>query len=174
MKCDSCGKNDAIIQIQRMENNAVNEIRLCLECAGKYGVAGPDGKLKIELVQEASEFFFEKETKENPSTSCPVCGRNIREIIQEERAGCSTCYESFKTELGRHLHKLGYNPVHKGRFPKRFSTWKRILIDKERLEKELKNAIQAENYESAASLRDKIAELDTISERKSDDIFFKT
>jgi len=105
------------------------------------------------ILQSASE-------KESTDLTCEVCGLTFAEFREHGVLGCRHDYDVFEEPLGALLERahqggehVGKVPRHVGRDQKRQNT---IL----RLRAELRGAIAAEDYERAASLRDRIKELE--------------
>jgi len=57
------------------------------------------------------------------------------------------------------IQKMYGNVQHRGKFPTRLETYKNFIFDVETLKEELKKAIAVEDYEHAASIRDRIKEI---------------
>ena len=68
---------------------------------------------------------------------CPVCGSTLADITKNGRLGCGECYTVFG---GMPLPKPKKHPEEKA--------------DAHELEAKLKEAIEAENFEEAARIRD--------------------
>jgi len=68
--------------------------------------------------------------------------------------GCPECYRWFREEIAELLEREDLGGDHAGRVPRRLIPLKRLLIDRERLKDELRQAIQSEEYERAAGIRD--------------------
>ena len=75
--------------------------------------------------------------------------RRVHGVLRRSSAGRSAA------SLGR-LHGKAQ---HRGELPRRLATYKTLLIDVESLKRRLKSAVRSENYEEAARIRDRIAEL---------------
>ncbi|HPU62840.1 MAG TPA: UvrB/UvrC motif-containing protein, partial [Mobilitalea sp.] len=85
------------------------------------------------------------------------------EFLQRGRFGCAECYRSFHKELGKTLRGIQGAEVHTGKRPKGFltSTDRMVqgLSEADRLALELQEAIEKEEFEEAARLRDLIRQL---------------
>ena len=95
--------------------------------------------------------------------ACPGCGTTAGEFKVSGRLGCARCYETFKGALLPVLERVHDATSHRGRMPgpvaprtddNRASKLRRLLAE----------AIDAERYEEAANLRDKLQELETRGE----------
>lgn len=163
MLCDNCKKNIATTHIHTSVNGTVKDLHLCSYCAAEYGYLNNNG-----IVDMLASMFGESLLL-NPAASaikCPCCGSTFEDIANTGKAGCSECYNVFKDEFYPSLYRIHGKSRHIGKRPDK----NYINIDDnkaevqnneneiEKLKKELKNAIETENFERAAELRDKIKE----------------
>ena len=73
------------------------------------------------------------------------------------RLGCSLCYEAFKPHLSNLLKKIHGANQHQGRAPIKIPKEEKQKIETlQELKGQLLEAIQREDFELAAELRDKI------------------
>ena len=96
------------------------------------------------------------ESKAPVGQSCPVCGIDYQEFRASGKFGCSSDYRVFRKELDYLLDKVHGAVQHRGKMPVRvgMEMTRRRQIDE--LKKELTGAVDAEEYEQAANIRDKI------------------
>lgn len=91
---------------------------------------------------------------------CDMCGITLNELAREGKAGCPKCYETFSSELSDSLRRIHGNVAHTGRAPKllkdRLNKNKRLRT----LKNELQSAIESQEFEKAASIRDEIRSLE--------------
>ena len=98
------------------------------------------------------------------SLTCSSCGTTYEEFIQKGRFGCSECYRSFNGQLGKTLKSIQGAEQHTGKRPKGFvvatvnKAYKNIS-ESEKLAILLQEAIEKEEFEEAARLRDLIKQL---------------
>lgn len=95
---------------------------------------------------------------------CPGCGATWTQIGLDERVGCARCYATFRSSLAQLLEYVQRAPHHQGKSPR--AARKRVLrlehLRQRRdhqlqlLQNRLAEAVRAERYEEAATLRDKI------------------
>jgi|DewCreStandDraft_4_1066084.scaffolds.fasta_scaffold00843_37 protein arginine kinase activator len=160
MMCDFCGKERAVIRIRQMMGDETKELRLCEHCAKEQGILGA-GKDLQEGIGWLLQGLFEAVTpKTVAGVACPSCGTRFRDIRAKHQVGCAECYRVFTKELRKLLGIKQKDWIYTGRLPKRIETYKVILIDRANLKTRLEAAIQAEDYETAATLRDQLARLD--------------
>ena len=103
---------------------------------------------------------FGKEAKiEGKGLKCANCGMNQMEFRRRGQLGCSYCYQAFKPILLPLLKKLHGSTQHTGKLP--LTAGKEIVQQRgiQRLKERLQKAIQLEEFEEAAKLRDRIKEL---------------
>ncbi|MGN6368464.1 MAG: UvrB/UvrC motif-containing protein [Phycisphaerae bacterium] len=94
--------------------------------------------------------------------ACPICGMNWTTFKQSGLMGCSHDYELYETKLLPLLKRAQEGAIqHVGKVPhaRKTEAGDRQMTTL-RLRRELQKAIDAENYEQAASLRDQLRKLE--------------
>ncbi|MFW5690125.1 MAG: UvrB/UvrC motif-containing protein, partial [Spirochaetota bacterium] len=81
-------------------------------------------------------------------------------IRQTGRTGCAECYRVFRPQIQHLLEQSGLTETHEGRYPSRLGSFKRLLVDRESLRERLSHAIEGEDYEAAAVIRDQMRALE--------------
>lgn len=177
MLCERCGKKEATFYYKENMNGTVKTYKLCADCAAEMQKSGeiqsgfgenPFSKMLDFL--GGDDFFsggdslFGKligtpqKTVERSKT-CPLCGSTFGDFVNSGKAGCPMCYETFENELLPSIQRIHGRTAHTGQAPARF----RVENEKKQkiaaMEKELKEAIAAEQYEKAAELRDSLREI---------------
>jgi len=174
MQCDRCQKREAKILYTEIINGEKKEQHLCEECATDYtsfqmGKPIINKELTLgDLLSTILDGYYSNGVTEEVDSSksdlvCPSCGTTYEEFIQNGRFGCASCYQGFNKKLGKTLKGIQGSDVHTGKRPKGFvTTTDRILKDlteTERLALKLQEAVEKEEFEEAAKLRDQIKEL---------------
>ena len=90
---------------------------------------------------------------------CSGCGMSLPEFQQGAMYGCAKCYDTFHTIVEPLLMHYHSESQHVGKTPARGGGEAKKRQDRRRLQKQLDAAIQKEDYEEAARLRDRIKEL---------------
>jgi protein arginine kinase activator len=164
MKCELCGKAEALLHIQEIANGKRTELHICSACAERRGIYRDLAALKFSLSSLKPESAREtlaapKEKKPATGTiACGVCGYLFERFQESRRLGCPNCYFAFSQIVLNYLAEFQAGTVHTGRRPlsgRVAETEDRMT----RLTRELKKLVDREEYERAAVLRDKIANL---------------
>lgn len=158
MKCDHCNR-PATVHLTEIRGGKKLEKNLCEQCAAKLGSA--QGKGHTPINELLSKFVMEHSgaQTEQPA-ACEQCGITWAEFRQSGLLGCASDYDLFERDLTPLIqrahegatHHLGKTPGAKGSS----TAIQKRHIDLARLRKELQRAVEAEDYERAASLRDQI------------------
>ena len=159
MLCKNCGLRPATTHIKKIINGKVEEYHLCSECAAKLNVSSFD---PFDWSEIWGSFFGSKLPPDSGAgqKKCKSCGVSFSEIAKSGRLGCPDCYDTFYDELLPSLRKMHGKTKHVGRAPGAAvedNTTENEIID---LKSQLDTAIEQENYEQPAVLRDKIRELE--------------
>lgn len=174
MLCDRCQKRDAKILYTEIINGVKKEQHLCEECATDYTsfqmekpLMNSDltlGDLLSTLLDTYTAADKKKTGEPTPSLTCDSCNTTYDEFIQKGRFGCSHCYRSFQEQLGKTFKGIQGSDLHTGKRPKGYVTAgsDRIMKDFSEIEKlalKLQEAIEKEEFEEAARLRDLIKQM---------------
>ncbi len=159
MKCDACGLRDALIHVRQMEKNGFQELHLCEECAQERGfIREEDTEVSVgDLLAGLIDGATAQPGTPSPAV-CPRCGLAVAEFRKRGRAGCASCYEAFGDDVKRILSQMAPRPRHAGKLPRELSG--PAADDREDLAAELRAAVEGEDYERAARLRDRLRDLD--------------
>lgn len=164
--CQSCGIRLATLHLTQVVGGDRTELHLCDICAGEQGELTftdfPGGGFNIHSIL-AGLLNAEpqpKGTRGLHEHKCPVCGSDYRRFAEGGRLGCGECYKVFAGQLTPLLKRIHGNCSHHGKVPSRGA--REILLRRQsaELRRELKTAVDNEQYELAAELRDKLKNLD--------------
>lgn len=170
MKCEICSEHEAVVHIQQIIGSEVFELHLCDACAKQRGITSSDDAIELSISELLTGLVDVKEVSEEDVDKqvCPQCGKTFEEFRKDGRLGCTECYNSFHSEISQLLNNVSGHQQHNGKFPAKLKAYKTILIDKETMKQKLKKAIEEEDYEAAALIRDRIRELDHAIGEKSE------
>lgn len=156
MLCEKCGAKSATTHIRTVVNGVICERHLCNECAVSLGYVNTNSNNLTQML--SSMFGGTVELNENKVTTCAQCGLTINEIINNGKCGCAQCYSTFYDKLIPYIKKAQYGrQIHKGKIPNCKKTDVKPNDEKiMELKILLKKLVDAEKYEEAALVRDKI------------------
>jgi protein arginine kinase activator len=163
MICQSCGKAQATTHFKRIINGEVTEGHLCSECARALGVNDMFSGFNFRFSDLLSDFFADSPVAALSANSvrCDNCGSSFNDIVKSGRIGCADCYETFFDKLMPSIHRLHGNTKHEGKVPLNAVTNETDEQSKiTALREEMNRAIESEDFEKAASIRDEIKELE--------------
>jgi protein arginine kinase activator len=162
MLCDLCGKNQATVHLTEIIDNQITELHLCEECARAKSMEMEQQFGLADLLAGLAEFGKGVEEVESSKIKCPNCGLSYDEFKKIGKLGCSQCYNAFRRYLSSLLKKIHGSNKHVGKFPMKVASG----LDKEKkplleeLRQKLQRAIEREEFEEAAKIRDQIRELE--------------
>ena len=87
---------------------------------------------------------------------CPLCKIRYSTFKQTGKVGCNQCYETFGKQLNPLIRRIHGSDKHTGKIPHNVDSKIKIKRDLEELNKRLKKAIENEEYELAAKIRDEL------------------
>ena len=160
MLCDLCGKNQATVHLTEIIDDQISELHLCEECARRKSVQMEQQFGLADLLAGLAEFGQPKETAEAAGLKCPNCGLSYQDFKRIGHLGCGECYSSFRKYLLPLLKKIHGSTQHLGKSPYRVVPRAGKKVGLAELRARITKAIEKEEFEEAARLRDKIRELE--------------
>ncbi len=137
----------------------MQKVNLCESCSKEKGVTDPTGFALADLLLGLGA--AQEIEKGSSVQKCPVCGFSQADFKKTGRLGCAECYQTFSEGLGSLLKAMHKGTMHLGKIPARLMRTLQIDAEMKSLEESLEKAVRAENYESAAEIRDQIKDLGT-------------
>ena len=158
MLCDICNNKEATVHLTQMVEGETKKIDLCEACSKEKGVDDPAGFSLADLLLGlgASQ---QMEDADSTSTKCPKCNFSQEEFKKTGRLGCAECYAHFEEGVEGLLKTMHKGTRHNGKAPAVWKKNKDYVDQLHELETMLNKSIIKEDYEKAASLRDKIANI---------------
>lgn len=162
MKCDICKVREAVFFVQEVNKDCSIELHYCEECAAKKGILlnknSSDSAIKTVMSKIADSFV-----KSSVDTKiCRFCGTSEASVLKTGKVGCANCYKVFSNIIRKDFKVLNTNESHEteDNKPDFVDLKGTVLAGKiEILQRKLDEAVENEDYEEAAVLRDKINEL---------------
>lgn len=162
MKCEICGLKEAVIHIRQIQKESVHELHFCEECAQEKGLIR-DEESELPITNLLAGLIDGKEmpgSAEPGVSACPRCGMKLSDFRKTGKLGCAECFRTFQADLRSILSQMAARPRHAGKLPPSLSGSADSPPDSAGLREELKTAIDNEDYEKAADLRDRLRELE--------------
>lgn len=161
MLCQVCKKNPATIHYKELVGGIIKDMDICSECAkGKKNIpleVNINMPISIQdLFSSLMEMDFEDHFSKQSEKTCPGCGSTYSRFKTTGRVGCHICYEAFKDNLYPLIRRIQGRVDHQGKIPSNASEELKIKKEVNSLKAQLREAIEKEDFESAAELRDKI------------------
>jgi len=161
MLCEKCGKNPATTYVKRTVNGKTTEQHLCAACAATQGWGSMWNEFGLDLNSFWGNLFAEPATRALADTvRCECCGRSFAEISKSGKVGCPSCYAIFYDRLLPMVQRLHGKTRHVGKIPEAGSEEARRAQELDGLKKQLAEAVEKQEYETCATLRDRIRELE--------------
>ncbi|MBQ6019555.1 MAG: UvrB/UvrC motif-containing protein [Clostridia bacterium] len=166
MLCQNCRRNEASTHIRRIVNGTAAEYHLCPECADKLGYASPLGGLGNGLGELFGSFLGDIPISRlsNRVIRCEKCGCSFDDIVKSGKVGCADCYELYYDKLLPSLRKIHGQTAHVGKKPRTAAeTPQKTAAAPDKtaeLKQKLAEAVENQNFELAAVLRDEIRRME--------------
>ncbi len=164
MMCDHCGQNEAIIHLTQIVDNRMSTFHLCEACAAEKGLqpGTEGGNFPLsDFLAQVGKGIPQGVTSGGP---CAFCGLTLEEFRKTGRLGCSHCYVTFEPSLKTLLRRLHGGTQHVGKVylpPDSSASEQRERLDG--LRRKLDRAVENEDFERAAQIRDLIRSLEGAS-----------
>jgi len=158
-KCDKCD-NPATVHMTEITGGKKTEKHLCEDCAEAEGITI---KTNVPISQLLEDFVLQtsSDMQETPELECDLCGMTFAEYRDSTQLGCPNDYEAFAPALvGMIVRAQDGADQHVGKVPQRAGEAMRMQNEILRVRSELKRAVQHEDYEQAANLRDQIKKME--------------
>ncbi|HEV7302176.1 MAG TPA: UvrB/UvrC motif-containing protein [Tepidisphaeraceae bacterium] len=160
MKCDNCNKAAATVHLTEIKGGKKLEKHLCEQCAAQN--EGLPVKTHTPINELLTNFVLAHSglQKETGVGGCEHCGITWADFRQSGLLGCEHDYGVFEKDLTPLLQRAHEGATHHvGKVPARrgeVGVPMKKSVDLTRLRKDLSRAVEAEDYEKAAKLRDQI------------------
>jgi len=169
MQCEHCHEREAVIHLTQIQNAQVTTLHLCDACAAEKGVetGAPTGKFALQDFLATLGKGAADQGGAGTDVACPACGATLRDFRQTGRLGCAECYRTFEAQLRDLLRRLHGSARHVGEAyaPGSAPAGGGVAAPVEadalvELRARLRRAIETEDFELAAELRDRLRVLE--------------
>ena len=159
MLCCICKEKNATVHLTQIAGEKMQKVDLCEECAKTKGVNDQTGFSLADLLLGLGASQELEQSVGGVDAKCPQCGFTQADFKKSGRLGCSECYVTFAEGLGGLLKSMHKGTKHVGKVPENLRTKRDITEQLTALQKKLNKAIESENFETAAQLRDEIKQV---------------
>ena len=159
MLCDQCRERDAVVHLTQIVEAEVTQLHLCEKCAAAKGIETTVAMPKHPL----GDFLHAVQQQASPSAGdqvrCAYCQTSLRDFRASGRLGCAQCYTAFEGALRELLRRVHGAARHRGHEYEAPAVSREVPV-LDQLRERLQQAVSAEEFELAASLRDQIRALE--------------
>lgn len=167
MKCQICSEKEAKVTVSRLIAGQPVLEDLCAECA--RGLEKPE---LLTLFSEEGLLHHMMDVMEDSALKieyvvtlrCPNCGLTYAGYKKIRKLGCGVCYTTFEEKLVDWIRRFQGADYHIGIRPGAGEPESHQMVHM--LMQALKEAVEREDFEAAASLRDKIKGLEALKHGK--------
>lgn len=164
MQCTQCHEREAVVFLTQIAQDQVIKLHLCERCAAEKGVetTASLGKTPVgtflATMSKGLEAAAAMPAGANVPGACSSCGASLGDFRETGRLGCAECYRTFEQPLRELLRRLHGSSRHIGEryAPPGTSPGDPEMPTVSQLRNRLKLAVETENFELAAELRDQL------------------
>jgi protein arginine kinase activator len=159
MLCSICKEREAKVHYTQIAGDKVQKVDLCEECAKNKGVNDPASFSLADLLLGLGASQEIEQAAGGGELKCARCGFTQADFKKAGRLGCPECYKTFSEPLEGLLKTMHKGTRHVGKVPDSFRASRDLNDALKSLQKKLSKAIEQEDFEEAASLRDEIKQM---------------
>jgi protein arginine kinase activator len=161
MTCEICCIKEAVFHIKQIVGKEEIELHLCQSCAAVRGINTSTNEGDISISSLLTNLMDIKShlKKSQKKVVCPRCGYTFDKFKKSGKMGCSECFVAFSKQIRVLMHKMFGSIQHRGKYPLKLQAYKMYMDDIQTLKIKLDEALNKEDYEEAAVLRDKIKQM---------------
>ena len=156
MQCCVCKEKPATVHLTQIVGDQMQKLDMCEECAKAKGVNDPTSFAMADLMLGLGASQELDPTAGAAEIKCPRCGFSQADFKKSGRLGCPECYKTFAEGLAGLLKTMHKGVRHTGKAPEALRKSRETGDRLKLLQKKLNKAVEAEDYELAAQLRDEI------------------
>lgn len=161
MLCQRCNKAQATVHMLDIipPGGEKRERHLCERCAAEEGLTAQ----KNESINTILDSFIKQSAgaQSVANIACPECGTTFREFRSQGLLGCPRDYGVFGKPLASLIERVHNGATHHvGKTPARLGGEPSPQAKLAKLRRRMQEAVDLEDYEVAAQLRDEITEIE--------------
>ena len=156
MLCCICKEKEAKVHLTEIKGDKMQKLDLCEECAKSKGITDTTGFSLADLLLGLGASQEIEQAAGGAELKCPRCGFTQADFKKAGRLGCAECYGTFAEALDGLLKTMHKGTRHIGKVPEVLRQSRDLSDRLTTLEKNLSKAVDEEDFERAAQLRDEI------------------
>jgi protein arginine kinase activator len=164
MLCDNCKNNDAEVHLTQIVDNEMTTVHLCPACAAEKGLDAASGGKNLPLTDFLAQMGQGAVAEDEAGLAgpCSYCHTTVDDFRRTGRLGCPHCYSIYETQLRAILRRIHGSTQHLGKvYVPPASEAADLAARLSGLRRKLQRAVEAEDFERAAMIRDEIREIET-------------
>jgi protein arginine kinase activator len=155
--CENCKEREGVFQVTTVSGGTTRKIQLCEKCAAERGVETTLTAAKPQINNFLQTIHEQMPAAKGEPVHCSFCQATLADFRATGRLGCAHCYEAFEVSLRDLLRRVHGNSRHIGRrYVAPLPSDLPHVSSATELRDRLKRAIEAEQFELAADIRDKL------------------
>src|SRR5881296_1937004 len=156
MLCCICKEKEATVHLTQIAADKMQKVDLCEECAKTKGGNDPTGFSMADLLLGLGASQEIEQAGGGAALKCARCVLTQADFKKAGRLGCPECYKTFNDPLEGLLKTMHKGVRHVGKVPESLKQSRDLSDRLKLLQKKLSKAIEDEDFEEAAILRDEI------------------
>jgi len=156
MLCCICKEKPATVHYTQIMGDKTQKVDLCENCAKSKGANDPAGFAFADLLLGLGASQEIEQAAGGADVKCPHCGFSQADFKKSGRLGCPDCYKTFAEGLQGLLKTMHKGTRHVGKVPAALRQARDTSDRLKTLQKKLAKAIEEEDFEQAAVLRDEL------------------
>ena len=156
MLCSICKEKEATVHYTQIVGDKMQKVDLCEACSKTKGVNEASGFSLADLMLGLGASQEIENAAGGVDLKCARCGYSQEDFKKSGRLGCPECYNVFADGLEGLLKTMHKGIRHVGKVPEALRHNRDLADRLKTLQKRLTKAVEEENFEQAAKLRDEI------------------
>ncbi|MSR23115.1 MAG: hypothetical protein EXR92_06205 [Gemmatimonadetes bacterium] len=163
MTCHNCGSEKAVVHLTQIVDHEMRTLHLCERCAAEKGLETSTVPENFPLTDLLAQLGREERSTvaDGSPSGCAFCGLTFQQFKESGRLGCPHCWSTFEGHLRGLVRRIHGGSQHVGKVylspdPTVTEREKRV----ETLRKKLVRAVELEDFERAAEIRDEIRDME--------------
>ena len=167
MQCCVCKEKPATVHLTQLVGEKMQKLDLCEDCAKAKGINDPTSFAMADLMLGLGASQELDPSSVGAETKCVRCGFSQADFKKSGRLGCPECYRTFAEGLAGLLKSMHKGTRHIGKAPEALRKTRETVDRLKTLQKKLTKAIETEDFETAAAVRDEIKQLSAVAPAKT-------